>query len=217
MQASGLTECISFKCTSALWGESCFFVHLLSFPHLLRNHLCGEGGGIGSIHWISVLGALIYIWRPKITDGGDISCLLIFINIFFSHAEAEAPVFWLPDANSQLIGRIPHTGKDWGQKEKRVSENEMIAWHHQCNGHEHGQTSGDGEGQGGLEGYRPWGRKESDMTSAEQPHQVRTQSIASNCYYYLKRSTAMRLRNGLFPAVSVEKDVTVIRDYSPPV
>ena len=61
------------------------------------------------------------------------------------------------------------------------------------------------------------GVAKSDMTAAEQPHQVRTQSIVSNCYYYLKRSTAMSLRNGLFPAVSVDKDVTVIRDYSPPV
>ena len=37
-------------------------------------------------------------------------------------AKAEAPVFWSPDVNSQLIGKVPDTGKDWGQKEKRVSE-----------------------------------------------------------------------------------------------
>ena len=36
-------------------------------------------------------------------------------------AEAEAPVFWSPNANSWLIGKIPDAGKDWGQKEKRVS------------------------------------------------------------------------------------------------
>ena len=35
---------------------------------------------------------------------------------------------------------------------------------HQCNGHELGQTLGDGEGQGGLACCNPWGRKESDMT-----------------------------------------------------
>ena len=40
----------------------------------------------------------------------------------------------------------------------------MTGWHHQCNGHERGQTSGDGEGQGGQACCSPWGRKESDTT-----------------------------------------------------
>ena len=51
-----------------------------------------------------------------------------------------------------------------GQKEKRASEDEMAGWHQGCNGHELGQTSGDGEGQGGLACCSPWGRKESDTT-----------------------------------------------------
>ena len=41
-------------------------------------------------------------------------------------AEAEAPIFWPPDANSQLIGKNPDTGKDWRQKKKRVAEDEMV-------------------------------------------------------------------------------------------
>ena len=53
--------------------------------------------------------------------------------------------------------------KEWGQK-KRVSEDEMAGWHHQCNGHELGQTIGDGEGQRGLGCCSPWGSKESDTT-----------------------------------------------------
>ena len=65
-------------------------------------------------------------------------------------AEAEALVFWSSDANRQLIEKVPDVGKDQGQKEKRVSENEMAGWYHQCNEHELGQTLGDGEGQGGL-------------------------------------------------------------------
>ena len=44
---------------------------------------------------------------------------------------------------------IPDAGKDGGQKQK-ASEDEMAGWHHRCNGHELGQTSGDGDGQGGL-------------------------------------------------------------------
>ena len=38
-----------------------------------------------------------------------------------AEAEAEAPVFWSPNANSWLIGKVSDAGKDWGQKEKRVS------------------------------------------------------------------------------------------------
>ena len=45
-----------------------------------------------------------------------------------------------------------------------MSEDEMAGWHHQRNGHELGQTLGDGEGQRGLACCSPWGRKESDMT-----------------------------------------------------
>ena len=40
----------------------------------------------------------------------------------------------------------------------------MVAWHHQLNGHEFEQTSGDSEGQGSLAGCGPWCRKESDTT-----------------------------------------------------
>ena len=63
-----------------------------------------------------------------------------------TNAEAETPVFWPSDLNRWLIGKVPDVGKDWGQKEKKVSENEMAEWAHQCNGHELGQTLGDGEG-----------------------------------------------------------------------
>ena len=66
--------------------------------------------------------------------------------------------------NSRLIGKVPETGKDLGQKEKRVSEDEMAGWHHQCNGNELGQTSLDGEGQGVLACCSPWVCKESDTT-----------------------------------------------------
>ena len=45
-----------------------------------------------------------------------------------------------------------------------MSENEMAVWHHRCNGHELGQTSGDGEGPGGLACWSPWGCKELDTT-----------------------------------------------------
>ena len=79
-------------------------------------------------------------------------------------AEAETPVFWSSDANSWLIGKAPDVGKDWGQKEKRASEDEMTGWNHWCNGHELGQTSGVGKRQRGLVCCSSWGHKELNMT-----------------------------------------------------
>ena len=79
-------------------------------------------------------------------------------------AEAETPVFWSPDVKSWLIGKVRDAGKDWGQNEKRASEDELTGWHHGWNGHELGQTSGDSEGQRGLECCSPWGLKELEMT-----------------------------------------------------
>ena len=79
-------------------------------------------------------------------------------------AGAETPVFWSSVMNSWLIGKAPDAEKDWGQKEKRTSEDEMAGWHHWCNGHELGQTSGDCEGQRGLTCCNPWSHKELDTT-----------------------------------------------------
>ena len=64
----------------------------------------------------------------------------------------------------QLIGKDPDAGKDWGQKEKGMTEDEMVWWHHRLNGHEFGWIPGIGDGQGGLVCCGPWGRKESDTT-----------------------------------------------------
>ena len=78
-------------------------------------------------------------------------------------AKAEIPVFWSSDVNSWLIGKVSDAWKDWGQKEKRASEDEMAGWHSRCNGPELGQTLGDGVGQRVLAWCSPWGHKESDM------------------------------------------------------
>ena len=47
-------------------------------------------------------------------------------------------------------------------EEKGATKHEMVEWHHQLNGHEFEQTSGDGEGQGSLACCSPWGHKEVD-------------------------------------------------------
>ena len=56
--------------------------------------------------------------------------------------EAETPVLWLPDAKSWLIWKDPDAGKDWRQEEKGMTEDEMVGWHHQLDGHEFEQTPG---------------------------------------------------------------------------
>ena len=71
---------------------------------------------------------------------------------------------WPPDAKSWLIWIDPDAGKDWRQEEKGTTEDEMVGWHYQLNGHEFEQTPGDSEGQGSLVCCSPWGCKESDMT-----------------------------------------------------
>ena len=52
-----------------------------------------------------------------------------------TYAEAEAPILWLPDGKSWLFGKDPDAGKDWGHKEKKATEDEMIGWHPPFNGH----------------------------------------------------------------------------------
>ena len=55
-------------------------------------------------------------------------------------------------------------GKTEGQEEKGMTEDEMVGWHHQLNGHEFEQALGVVDGQGSLACCSPWGHKESDMT-----------------------------------------------------
>ena len=43
-----------------------------------------------------------------------------------THAEAEVPIVWPPDTKRWLIGKDPDAGKDWGQNEKGVAEDEMV-------------------------------------------------------------------------------------------
>ena len=78
--------------------------------------------------------------------------------------EAETPILWPPDVKSWLITKDPDAGKDWGQGEKGMTEDEMVGWHHQLDGHGSGWTPGVGDGQGGLACCSSWGRKESDTT-----------------------------------------------------
>ena len=73
-------------------------------------------------------------------------------------------ILWPPDVKNWLIGKDPDAGKNWGQKEKGTTEDEMVGWHHWLDGLEFEQAQGVGDKQGSLVCCSPWGRKESDMT-----------------------------------------------------
>ena len=78
-------------------------------------------------------------------------------------AEAETPILWPHDAKSWLICKDPDDGQG-RQEEKGMTEDELVGWHHQLDGHEFEQVPGVGDGQGGLAWYSLRGHKESDMT-----------------------------------------------------
>ena len=69
---------------------------------------------------------------------------------------------WIQRADS--LENNTDARKDWGQEEKRVTEDEMVGWHHWPNGREFEQTLADREGQESLVCCRSWGRKELSMT-----------------------------------------------------
>ena len=81
--------------------------------------------------------------------------------VFFrrNDAKAETPVLWPPHVKSWLIGKDSDTGRDWGQEEKGMTEDEMAGWHHWLDGHESEWTPGVGDGQGGLACCNSWGCK----------------------------------------------------------
>ena len=86
--------------------------------------------------------------------------------VFFGRtdAKAETPVLWPPHEKSWLIGKDPDAGRDWGQEEKGMTEDEMAGWHHRLDGRDFEWTPGVGDGQGGLACCDSWGHKEWDTT-----------------------------------------------------
>ena len=107
-------------------------------------------------------------------------------------AEAEAPILWPLDAKNWFIRKDPDAGKNWRQEEKGTSEDEMVGWHHQLDGHEFEQTQGVGDGQGGLACCSPWGRKELDMTE-------QLNWYFNSCYSHLTHTILSNLRTEIVP------------------
>ena len=99
--------------------------------------------GVGEDSWESLGLQEIQPVHPK----GDQS----WVFIGRTDVEVETSIFWPPDAKSWLTWKDPYAGKDWGQEEKGTTEDEMVGWHHQLNGHEFEWTLGVGDGHGMLQ------------------------------------------------------------------
>ena len=112
--------------------------------------------GVGEDSWES----LGLQGDPSVHFEGDQS----WVFIGRTDTKAETPILWPPHVKSSLIGKDPNAGRDWGQEEKGMTEDEMAGCHHQLDGHKFEWIPGVGDGQGGLVCCSLWGHKELDMT-----------------------------------------------------
>ena len=79
-------------------------------------------------------------------------------------AEASASILWPSDVKNWLIWKHIDARKDQRWEEKGTTEDEMVGWHHQLDGHKFEQALWVGDGQGSLACCSPWGHKKLDMT-----------------------------------------------------
>ena len=79
-------------------------------------------------------------------------------------AKAETPVLWPPHVKGWLIEKDSVAGRDWGQEENGMKEDEMAGWHYWLDGRESEWILGAGDGQEGLAYCNSWDHKELDMT-----------------------------------------------------
>ena len=138
--------------------------------YLVNKYLSSQGYGFSSGHvwmweldceesWVPKNWCFWTVWLEKILESpldwkeiqpvhpkGNQS----WVFIGRTDVDAETPTLWPLYAKSWLIWKDPDAGKDRGQEEKGMTEDEMVGWHHRLNGHEFGLTLGVGDGQGGL-------------------------------------------------------------------
>ena len=105
-----------------------------------------------NLHWLSILHMVTYMFQcyalksfhafllektlESPLDSKEIKPVHPKPWIFLGRtdAEAEALILWLPNAKSRLIRKDPYAGKDWGQEEKGMIEDEMVEWDRWLNG-----------------------------------------------------------------------------------
>ena len=145
---------------------------------------------MNKIHnWISLNVSSLYClnWRlfckeikPVNPEGNQ---LWIFIER--SDAEAETPVLWPPDAKNRLIWKDPDAGKDQRQKEKRMTEDEMVGLHHWHDGHEFEQALGVGDGRPVC--CSPWSQQRVGHNWATELNWTQNLNFLPPCLILIKR------------------------------
>ena len=146
------------------------------FQYCLENSM-DRGTWWATVHWVTRVRndlvtkqqqqgsiALHHAWVCFLYSLRNVSLEDNQLWIFIGRTDAEALIFWPPDRKTQLIGKDPVAGKDWGQEQNGATEDEMGRQNHWLCGHEFEEILGDSEGQGRLGCCSPCGRKESDMT-----------------------------------------------------
>ena len=125
-------------------------------------------------------------------------------------AKAETAKLWPPDAKSWLIWKDLDAGKDWRQEEKGATEDDMVEWHHQLNGHGFGGNPGVGDGQGGLVCCSSWGLKESDTTEQRHWTEVNASTVenSTEISQKVKNDTALWYNNATLGYLSKENNST---------
>ena len=117
---------------SRLWffQWSCMDVRVGLWRKLSAKKLMLLNCGVREDSWESLDYKEIQSVHPK----GDQS----WVFIGRTDAEAETPILWPPDVKNWLIRKDPDAGKDWRWEEKGMTEDEVVGWHHQLNGHKFG-------------------------------------------------------------------------------
>ena len=96
-------------------------------------------------------------------------------------AEVETPVLWPPHSKSWLIGKSPDAGSDWEQEEKGTTEDEMVGWHHQLDGHGFKLTPGVSDGQGGLACCDSWGLNQTRLSDWTELNYIKSCLVVQLC------------------------------------
>ena len=118
-------------------------------------------------------------WTARRSNQSILKKNQCWIFIERTDVEAEAPVLWPPDVNNWLIRKDPDAGKYWSHEEKRMTEDEMVGWHHWLDGPESEQAPRVGDGQGSLACCSPWGCKKLYKTEGLNCMDVLSGSVKS--------------------------------------
>ena len=126
----------------SIWiSHLCMYIsHLYSFP--LSQTTLKLLSYLGCSEWIRLQWTWSYRYFFEILFSFPLAKWILRTGIPGSFSD-ELPYYFLTNSTSDvkrwLIGKDPAAGKDWEQEEKVVTEDEIVAWHHQLNGYEFDQ------------------------------------------------------------------------------